>query len=36
MVKVPKGLGDYGITSAEVEEMFLEFCAKDEAWNAQA
>lgn len=30
MVKVPKGLSDYGITSAEVEEMFLEFCEKEE------
>jgi lipoate-protein ligase A len=29
MVKVPKGLGDYGITTAEVEAMFLEFCEKD-------
>lgn len=29
MVKVPKGLSDYGITTEEVEEMFLEFCKKD-------
>ena len=29
MVKVPKGLSDYGITSAEVEQMFLDFCAQD-------
>jgi hypothetical protein len=26
MKKVPKGLFDYGITSEEVEQMFLEFC----------
>lgn len=26
MVKVPKGLSDYGITTAEIEEMFLDFC----------
>lgn len=30
MVKVPKGLSEYGITTEEVEEMFLEFCRKDE------
>lgn len=30
MIKVPKGLSDYGITSAEVEEMFLKFCEKEE------
>jgi lipoate-protein ligase A len=29
MKKVPKGLSDYGITSAEVEQMFLEFCKED-------
>lgn len=29
MVKVPKGLSDYGITSEEVEQMFLEFCEQD-------
>ena len=29
MVKVPKGLSEYGITTEEVEQMFLEFCAKD-------
>lgn len=29
MVKVPKGLSDYGITSSEVEEMFLDFCEQD-------
>lgn len=29
MVKVPKGLSGYGITTEEVEEMFLEFCKKD-------
>lgn len=34
MNKVPKGLSDYGITSAEVEEMFLAFCAADEAVDA--
>lgn len=26
MKKVPKGLGEYGITSEEIKEMFLEFC----------
>lgn len=31
MVKVPKGLSDYGITTEEVEQMFLDFCEKDEA-----
>lgn len=29
MVKVPKGLSDYGITTEEIEQMFLEFCAYD-------
>ena len=29
MVKVPKGLREYGITTEEVEDMFLAFCAKD-------
>lgn len=31
MVKVPKGLSEYGITSAEVEQMFLDFCEKEGA-----
>ena len=26
MVKVPKGLSEYGITTEEVEQMFLKFC----------
>lgn len=30
MVKVPKGLSDYGITTDEVEAMFLDFCEQDE------
>lgn len=30
MKKVPKGLADYGITSEDVEKMFLEFCEQDE------
>lgn len=30
MVKVPKGLYDYGITTEEVEQMFLDFCEQDE------
>lgn len=30
MKKVPKGLSEWGITTAEVEAMFLEFCEKDE------
>ena len=29
MVKVPKGLSEYGITTEEVEQMFLEFCQQD-------
>ena len=29
MKKVPKGLADYGITSAEIEQMFLDFCEGD-------
>ena len=29
MKKVPKGLSEYGITTAEVEKMFLEFCEGD-------
>lgn len=31
MVKVPKGLGEYGITTEEVEQMFLDFCRKEGA-----
>lgn len=29
MVKVPKGLGEYGITTEEVEQMFLDFCREE-------
>ena len=29
MNKVPKGLSEYGITTEEVEKMFLEFCEQD-------
>ena len=29
MVKVPKGLSEWGITSEEVEQMFLDFCEQD-------
>lgn len=29
MNKVPKGLSEYGITTEEVEQMFLEFCEED-------
>ena len=29
MVKVPKGLSDYGITTEEIEAMFLDFCKQD-------
>ena len=29
MEKVPKGLSEYGITSEEVEQMFLDFCNQD-------
>ena len=30
MNKVPKGLSEYGITTEEVEQMFLDFCKMDE------
>lgn len=30
MEKVPKGLSEYGITSEEVENWFIEFCKQDE------
>lgn len=30
MVKVPRGLSEWGITTEEVEKMFLEFCEQDE------
>ena len=33
MVKVPKGLSEYGITTEEVKEWFLDFCKKDENNN---
>ena len=26
MVKIPRGLSEYGITTEEIEEMFLDFC----------
>jgi lipoate-protein ligase A len=29
MVKVPKGLSEYGITTEEVEQMFLAFCEQE-------
>jgi hypothetical protein len=29
MKKVPKGLSEYGITTEEVEQMFLDFCEQD-------
>ena len=29
MMKVPKGLSEYGITTAEVEQMFLDFCREN-------
>ena len=28
MVKVPKGLSEYGITTEEVEQMFIDFCGQ--------
>lgn len=31
MKKVPKGLSEYGITTEEVEKMFLAFCEGDSA-----
>lgn len=31
MVKVPKGLREYGITTEETEQMFLDFCKEDGA-----
>lgn len=30
MKKIPKGLSDYGITTEEVEKMFLAFCEQDQ------
>ena len=30
MVKVPKGLSEYGITTEKVKDWFLDFCGKDE------
>ena len=30
MKKIPKGLSDYGITTEEVEQMFLDFCGQDQ------
>ena len=32
MKKVPKGLSEYGITTEEVEQMFLEFCERDDQY----
>lgn len=29
MVKVPRGLSEWGITTEEVEQMFLDFCTQD-------
>lgn len=29
MKKVPKGLSEYGITTEEIEQMFLDFCEQD-------
>lgn len=29
MVKVPKGLSEYGIATEEIEQMFLDFCEQD-------
>ena len=29
MKKIPKGLSEYGITTEEIEQMFLDFCEKD-------
>lgn len=28
--ETPKGLSEYGITSEEVEQMFLEFCEQED------
>lgn len=33
MVKVPKGLSEFGITTEEVEAMFLEFCSSPRSSN---
>lgn len=33
MVKVPRGLSEFGITTEEVETMFLDFCKKDKNNN---
>ena len=31
MQKIPKGLSEYGITTEEVEKMFLDFARGDDA-----
>ena len=31
MKKIPKGLSEYGITTEEVEQMFLDFCEQDKS-----
>lgn len=33
MQKIPKGLSEWGITTEEIEQMFLEFCEIDDARN---
>lgn len=30
MNKVPKGLSEYGVTTEEVEQMFLDFCEAEQ------
>lgn len=35
MHKVPKGLSEYGITTEEVEQMFLDFCEEDQAMQSE-
>lgn len=34
MKKVPKGLSEYGITTEEIEQMFLDFCEQDKQAKA--
>ncbi len=33
-VRIPKGLSEYGITTEEIERMFLDFCEQDKQAKA--
>lgn len=35
MQKIPRGLSEYGITTEEIEQMFLEFCSNDDRLQAK-